>query len=128
MRTLCSLNHTLFSQLLVCTKVGDDEIMGMLTHRGDVFGVATKKHWESPISDFGYATNEKIIKEIHIKNKEDLVLKIKSENETKVFNVAKTTSVSKIRTAIKGKTFSLIFETENKLAQLSNPQIIFGLL
>ena len=127
-RFLLSLNHTLFSELLVGILDNTEQKMGMLTSDGKVFGVATKKYWQSPNSDLGYPTQKKIIKQIYLKNNKPATVTVSSELESKTFNVPQSTSISKIRTGVKGNTFTFTFSCDNELAHIENPQIIYGVV
>lgn len=119
-----------YSNLLCCVK--DNETfkykLGLLSNSGKIFNQPTRKNWESPLSDFGYPNKDKMIRAIYVVNKYPFTLTVRTEHEIKTFNVNTTSGVSTIRPYVKGKLLGLDFYTKNAQAEISNPQVVIGVL
>lgn len=126
--SLNSVNHKLFSRLFIVTRVLGVLRLGQLDTTGAVFGQPTHKYWMSPETDLGYATSEKLLKEIYVKNNKQFLLEVETERETKQFEIAATESISRVRLNMRGTVFTFRFLSYDSEAYISNPQIIFGVL
>lgn len=126
---MCSLNDETYSEILLVIKHNaNDTKLVKLKLNGENLGGATAKYWQSPFSDLGTASNDKIVKEISFKNKEPVTVVVTTENNTLSFNVSASNSISSIKPNMKGKLFSVAFESSNKKFHVSNPEIVYGVV
>ncbi len=124
---MTSINHTLFSKLVVCLKSQIYVRMGQLDENGSLFEVPTPKFWLSPETDLGNPIELKLLKELHVHNHQPFTFTVTTENETRSFGVpASGMGITKVKLGMKAKVFSFAFSTNQASATISNPQLVFG--
>ena len=110
---------------------GDEEhrkVLGELTDDGCFFGVPLQKKWVSPMSDFGYPDKIKVVREVHLLTKYDIKLTIESECESRTFEIAGKSNISKIMPNVKGQRISLTFLSLTDKMHVSNPNVVVDLI
>lgn len=119
-----------YTNLMVCARDNTTKKyrLGLLSNSGKIFDNATQKLWESPFSDFGYPHRDKVMREIYVVNKYPFTLTVKTEKEQRLFHVNNTKGISCIRPYLKGKMFALNFASTLAEAEISNPQVVIGLV
>lgn len=123
-----TLNDIHVTKLIACIKQGNNVLMGEVNYGGKVFGVPTKKYWQSPLSDLGYPNKVKLIKDIYFKNEKSFTLKIITDMQEKTFYVASGKKINKVKTSIKGKSVRFVFESDETESHISDPQVVFSVL
>ncbi len=117
------------SKLVVCIKEEDGAIRtGELSNNGAVFGVPTTKMWQSPLSSFGDNTNDKLLRSISLCSKTKLRLIVRSNKETKIYQLAGSNEVITIYPNLRAREFAIDFETNEVGCNISNPQVVVGYL
>jgi len=123
------VNTELATILGLITKDGLVQRIGMLTQSGALLEERAPKYWCSPHSDFGFARETKVIKEIHVKNQCPIALTVNTENgDYFTFNLDGTKATNKIRCSIKGEMFKIEISSDNHDIHVADLQFTYGVM
>lgn len=113
-----------FAKVVVCLNGEHSKKFGELCEDGCVFGKPLTKKWVSPKSNMGYPTKIKHIKECLIKTKSPCTIVIKTEKETKNFEVLGKGTSQRVKINMIGEQIEVSFKS-NALEDeyISCPQI-----
>lgn len=113
-----------FAKVVVCLNGEHSKKFGELCEDGCVFGQPLTKKWVSPKSNMGYPTKIKHIKECLIKSKSPCTIVIKTEKETKNFEVLGKETSQRIKLNMIGEQIEVSFKSNNsEQTYISCPQI-----
>lgn len=121
---LTTIQYKNISKLVACFGSTYKNRLGELTYNGKVFGTPTQKVWESPYTDMGYPSRNKIIKSITMLNKHDSQIGVFVDGKTHIFDVpASENKAVKVPINLRGNTFAIAFYSTENDAYISNPQM-----
>lgn len=113
-----------FAKVVVCLNGEHSKKFGELCEDGCVFGEPLTKKWVSPKSNMGYPTKIKHIKECLIKSKSPCTIIIKTDKETKNFQVEGKETSQRIKLNMIGEQIEVSFKsTTQEKTYISCPQI-----
>lgn len=113
-----------FAKVVVCLNGEHSKKFGELCEDGCVFGQPLTKKWVSPKSNMGYPTKIKHIKECLIKSKSPCTIVIKTEKETKNFEVLGKEMSQRIKLNMIGEQIEVSFKSNtSEQTYISCPQI-----
>lgn len=113
-----------FAKVVVCLNGEHSKKFGELCEDGCVFGQPLTKKWVSPKSNMGYPTKIKHIKECLIKSKSPCTIVIKTEEETKNFEVLGKEMSQRIKLNMIGEQIEVSFKSNtSEQTYISCPQI-----
>ena len=101
--------------------------IGEMNDSGEIFGTPLKKVWTSSYSNLGYPDKIKKIEKFSILAKEDCKIKIKTDQESKTFEVSGKTSTTTFYPNLKGEMFQFSIETDGSNAHIACPEISIGI-
>lgn len=127
LKSLCSIEYETVNKLAVLFNNEHKKKLGEMNHSGKVFGTALKKVWASSYSNLGFPDKIKKIEKVTLLTKEDCVVKIKTDVEEKSFEVKGKDVTSVFYPNLKGEMFQFKIETIGSLADISAPEITFGI-
>lgn len=127
-KNIQAFNNLLENKLVVCYKNGDRVKIGEIVKNGKVEDTPLKKVWRSPITDFNYSNQEKIITELSVVNKSDITVVINYDGKSKKYLLKGKDSINTIKPNLKAYEFSIDFVCENDNCYISNPQVVVGYL
>ena len=124
-----SVTESSKSQLICCHNTFNTLFLGEFTEdNGTFYGTNMPKYWLTPTTDFSYPRRLKIIREIHIYSKYDMVLVINSDLEKKTINIYGKNKKQKIKVDVKGNEFNFEIKSTTQYAQISSPDIIIDVV
>lgn len=94
-------------------------LVGEFVKNGKIFDEPTFKKWRSGFCDFGYPNKLKHINEIHVLTSSDCSLTIKSETESKTYEIKGSERPQRIKASVKGKLFETSFKASCENQKLS---------
>lgn len=113
-----------FAKVVVCLNGEHSKKFGELCEDGCAFGQPLTKKWVSPKSNMGYPTKIKHIKECLIKSKSPCTIVIKTEKETKNFEVLGKETSQRIKLNMIGEQIEVSFKSNtSEQTYISCPQI-----
>ena len=129
-RYISAINNVIESMLVACFKSKYYGItMGqVVSDLGVVDGVSTVKLWQTPKTSFGYPFREKLLKSLTLVSKHDSLIEISFDGRKKSFKVKGKDVPQSIYPRMKGYQMSIKFISEKADAEISNPQIVVGVL
>lgn len=127
-RDISVINDYLDTYVFVVVNIDDVPVLGMLNCSGKIFDGVTDKVWVTPETDFNYPDRFKLIKEIYLETKSDLMIKIKADGKTKCFKILGKDGISSIKPRLKGKKISITFEAKTTNTKVANVQLKVGVL
>ena len=114
---------------LVATFRGENGMyFGQLDSSGAFFGQGLKAVWTSPKTNFGFANQIKIVKELLIKTQADCEVVVKSELEQKTYLVKANEKLQRIKTNVKGENIEISYVSNGGNIAISCPQITIGVV
>lgn len=121
-RQFCVINTPYLQKLCAIFRGDKKAYIGELTTDGAFFGVALKKVWKSPKTDFGYANKLKRIMSVTVKPHTVCKIVIETENGEKVTIDSKDCEISqRFVVNLLSKSFAISFISESGQA-ISNPE------
>lgn len=128
-RFLNTINNVFESSLLACFNNGTNIVMGQITSNlGRVFDEPTTKVWQSPKTSFSYPFREKLLKSLTLTSKHDLQIEINFDGRKKKFAIKGKDKPQSIYPRMKGYQMNVRFISNVADADVSNPQIVVGVL
>lgn len=103
-----------------------NEVM-QVDESGQVFGLPTKKTWESAFTDLGYSNYEKCLTRISLQTKTDCTVTVETEKETVCLAFSGSSKVQSKKINISGVMVKLKFECNQSECEISHPIIEFSL-
>lgn len=98
-KSLSAVNSSFFRGVIACAKkYGESKFkLGVVNHSGKIFGSATTKLWESPLTDLGYNQYSKTLREIILFSASDISFIVENElGQLKSFNINGSNRPTKI--------------------------------
>ncbi len=117
------IESNIMSKLLCCFYNDYKKHLAEMTEDGQVFGEIMPKKWTSTESDFGFRDNKKIVKSISLYALKDCQVEIKSDKESKVYDITGKSEKQKIKTNVKGKNFQFSFISKVSGQKISSIEI-----
>ncbi|MBQ7579222.1 MAG: hypothetical protein IJT25_01680 [Clostridia bacterium] len=119
------LSENLEGVLVCAKKYGEENYnLGVVSLSGSIFSSPTFKVWQTPLTDFGSGGSKKIIDKILVSTTNPLNIKILNEKgESKTLLFKGSLKAQNIKTKFAGEKLSFRFETNNKTARVSSPQV-----
>ena len=127
LKDLCSIEYETVNKLAVLFNGEHKKVLGQMDDSGAVFGTPLKKVWTSPYTNLGYPDKTKKIEKFSIISKHNCLVKIKTNLESKTFEIVGKNSTSTIYPNLKGEMFQFSIETEGELSEISSPEITIGI-
>jgi len=128
-RFLNTINNVFESSLLACFNNGSNIVMGQVDNfAGSVMGEPTVKVWQSPRTSFSYPFKEKLLKSLTLTSKYDLKIEVDFDGRKKVFSIKGKEKPQSIYPRMKGCQMKIKFISSCVEADVSNPQIVVGVL
>ncbi len=117
------------SKLVACFNGEFKNRFGQLDKSGKIFGNVLSKQWLSPLSNFGYPNQKKIVQEVLIKSKSNCKIIIKSNLEEKTYTIKGSEVTQRVKTNVRGELIQIKFICDEEGdVEISAPQIIFGVV
>ena len=116
------------SKLVACFKTQYKNKLGELTHDGVVFNNPTKKVWTSPKTDLGYPDKTKVLRNLFLNSKEDIVIEFDADGVKHSVAVKGSDKPIKVPLSFKAEIFSVTFISETENCNISNPQLEINLI
>lgn len=112
------------------TLVANVEGVGLcnIVESGELDGMALLKVWETAQTDFNYPDELKLIREIFVYTKTDVSFACMTDQMSKIVHVKGGKGIKKVAVNIRGKTFKLRILCDEKLAEISKPQITVDII
>lgn len=123
-----ALNDQLENSLFVCIKKDNQIVLGKVDKCGHVLNEPTKKVWCAPYSDFGSPTEKKLVKKLSLTTKTNITVEIIADNVKKKIKVKGSCKPQTIAPNMSGYNIGINFICEETESDISNPQVIVGLL
>lgn len=120
---LMSLQCESLSKIILCFNTVNSGLFGEISDDGKIFATNSHKYWCSPLSDLGYSSKRKVVKEVSLISKYDCKLTIFTEKESKTFSVAGSEILNKFPVRLRGKQIGFKIETDEANAEISNLQM-----
>ncbi|MBQ3213877.1 MAG: hypothetical protein IJB10_02585 [Clostridia bacterium] len=114
------------SKLIACVNGQNGCYMWQLTQDGCFDKTPLPKNWTGGKINFGTMDKNKILKEVNLICKNNCNLTVKTDEQTKIYNIKPKESFQKVRLNIKGKYFSFSFSSNQKDVFIANPQFVFN--
>mgnify|MGYP000983702592 CR=1 FL=1 len=114
--------------LFVCVKHEGKVRLGKVDKSGQVYSKATKKVWCAPRVDFNLPIRKKLIKEMSIITKTDITIEFDTDGKKKSMIVFGKQNAQKIFPNVTGYFVGINFISAQAEVEISNPQIIVGVL
>lgn len=108
---MCVIDEESFTKVALCFNGEHKSKLGMLSKDGQVFGVPLTKSWVSPKSNMGYPTKIKHITECLINTKNDCCIHVKTEKESKQFEVPGNNVSQRVKINMQGEQLEVGFES-----------------
>ncbi len=125
--SIVSVDCPYYSKLCAC--FNDQTLkVGQLEFGGKYFGSNTEKSWKSTLTDLGYKSKRKKVKEIVLTSKYDCEVEIISDEETKKYSVIGTDVEQKISASVLGNNFQFRFKTNVQKCDIIKPMVIFDVV
>ena len=125
---LQTLNSRIESKLVICVKVDGVTKLGELSNDGEVFGKSTHKMWRSPKLNFDEPLRDKLIKSLTLSSSGDVTIRIRYDNNEKDYRIKGSNNLITIYPNIKGKEIAVDFLCDKSGCNISNPEMIIGVL
>lgn len=123
LKDMCSIEYETVNKLAVLFNNEHKQKLGEMDASGAIFGVPLKKIWTSPYTNLGYPNKIKKITKFTLVAKENCKVIIKTDLETKTFEVKGKNSTSVIYPNLKGEMFQFSLETDGSFASIACPEI-----
>ena len=123
LKDMCSIEYETVNKLAVLFNNEHKKKLGEMDASGAIFGVPLKKIWTSPYTNLGYPNKIKKITKFTLVAKENCKVIIKTDLETKTFEVKGKNSTSVIYPNLKGEMFQFSLETDGSFASIACPEI-----
>ena len=127
-KKLATLDTPYYSKVVCSFNTTNKNIVGEVTRDGKMFGDATQKCWTSFETDFGFYNHRKRIKEVILTSKYDCQIKVKSDEETKTFDVFGAEKVQRMQINVSGKSFCVEFLSQNQNMKIDKPKFVFDVV
>ena len=124
-RKLTPVDSPFMSKLCACFYNDNKLLLGELTKDGKVFQSGTSKSWTSFFTDLGYQSKRKKLKEISLISTYDISVKIVSDEDEKIYQIAGSEKEQNIPINVCGKLFQFSFITTNNNCEIKKPMIVF---
>jgi hypothetical protein len=126
LKHLCSIEYGFLNKLVAAFNNEHKSKLGQLTNDGKIFGTVLKKVWTSPNTNLGYANKPKKIKSFSLISKNDCKIIVKTDRDSKEFNIKGKKSTSIVYPNITGEMFQFSIESDIADANISVPEITIG--
>ena len=127
LKDMCSIEYETVNKLAVLFNNEHKKILGQIDNSGTIFGTPLKKVWTSPYTNLGYSDKVKKIEKFSVVSKHDCKITIKTNLESKTFDVKGKNSTSTVYPNLKGEMFQFSIETEESEAEIASPEITIGI-
>ncbi|MBR2467931.1 MAG: hypothetical protein IKB42_02695 [Clostridia bacterium] len=127
-RNLNSLADDKVNKVLACYLDNGVYRCGEVSKTGLVKDTNLPKCWQSPLGDFGYPEKLKVVKDIYLKSNVPVLVTIRTERLKKSYYGIPKNDLIHISTFVKGKLIAVDFETDSADCEISNPNILVGLV
>lgn len=127
-RDIAIINDFLDTYIFVVARIDGEQKLGMVDNSGKIFDKVTEKIWFTPESDFDYPNKSKLVKEMYLETKSDLVVEIKVDGKSRRFKVKGRTGVSVLKPRLRGKKFSIGFLSDSVDTRVTGVQLKVGIL
>ena len=122
------LNSGSLSKIVLCFYGEHSNKLGEITSGGMLFDNALTKVWQSPKSNLGYVGRKKLIKQISLVSHYDCTVEVVCDQKTKTFAIKGKVEASKLLPNMQGEHVQITLISHALQANISRPQIVFGLL
>lgn len=123
------INDIYRSEVCVLVReVGAIYRLGMLDDSGMYYDKPLTKVWSSPQIDCDYPNRYKLIKELTLESKQDIVVEVETEKGIKVLNIKGKNSPQNIKVNIKCKKFGINLISKSVDNYIATPQVTVGIL
>lgn len=126
LRSLCSIEYGFINKLVAAFNNEHKAKLGQLTTDGKIFGTILKKVWTSPNTNLGYPNKIKKIKSFSLISKYDCKIIVKTDKESREFDIKGKESTTTIQPNITGEMFQFTIETNSAYAEIAVPEITIG--
>lgn len=126
LKSLCSIEYGFLNKLVAAFNHEHKSKIGQLTDDGKVFRSVLKKIWVSPNTNLGYPNKVKKVKSFSLISKHDCEVVVKTDKETRSFDIQGKDSTSIIYPNISGEMFQFSIQTDGEMAKISVPEITIG--
>lgn len=126
LRHLCSVEYGFLNKLVAAFNNEHKSKLGQLTTDGKIFGSVLKKVWMSPNTNLGQPNKKKKVKSFSLITEHDCKVILKTDKESKEFDIEGKDSTSTIYPNITGEMFQFIIESDIEDANISVPEIEIG--
>lgn len=100
--------------------------MGIVDMSGQYYKECTTKVWSTSILDFDNPGKSKLLKELSLYTKSNIQIVIKTESESRTFEVIGSESIQSIQVNMKGKTFQCQFVSSTNNNYISSVNFVVG--
>lgn len=123
LKDMCSIEYETVNKLAVLFNNEHQKILGEMDQSGEIFGTPLKKVWTSPNTNLGYPDKVKKISKFTLVTKQDCKIIIKTDVESKTFDVKGKESTSVIYPNLRGEMFQFSIESCGNTASIACPEI-----
>lgn len=123
LKDMCSIEYETVNKLAVIFNNEHKKVLGEMDNSGKIFNTPLTKVWTSPYTNLGYPDKIKKIKKFTLLTKYDCKVTVKTDCESKTFEVKGKNSTSTIYPVVKGEMFQFSIETDGDLSCISCPEI-----
>ena len=127
LKDMCSIEYETVNKLAVIFNNEHKKVLGQIDNSGTIFGTPLKKVWTSPYTNLGYANKVKKIEKFSLVTKHNCKVVIKTNLESKIFEIEGKNSTSTIYPNLKGEMFQFSIETDGDLSDIASPEITIGI-
>lgn len=100
--------------------------VGLIDESGMYFDVPNEKLWKGAFFDFGTPNKNKVITEICLESKRDIVIEIVSDLESRSIDVIGMSGCQVVNPYVRGKKFSIAFKSNVSGNYIANFQVVVG--
>ena len=122
-KKFAELNSDKLNHLCAIFRGQNKHKIGQFIEGGSIFSNIFKNVWQTSFSDLGYTGKLKHVDEVKLISKENSTLVIKTDEETKTYNIVGSTKVQRVKTNVKGKLLSFKIESNLSGQRISKPEI-----
>lgn len=123
---MLAIKDLTLSKLVACVNGQDGCHLWQLTQDGCFNYEPLPKNWTGGKINFEVMDKNKILKEVNLICKNDCILTVQTENETREFEIKQNNNFQRVRLNLKGKYFSFSFSSQNQNFYIANPQFVFN--
>lgn len=125
---LQSISDEVENSLFACVKHEGLVKLAKVDKSGQIFSQPTKKVWRAPSVDFNAPTRKKLVKEISLITKSDITIEVGIDGKKKIISLKGKKHSQSVYPNVSGRFIDINFISEQAEAEISNPQVVIGVL